>query len=120
MIKLIDQYYSNKIHDNNYLYLFKTGMFYIFLADDAYSIHDKYKLKLVKLNDEIYKCGFPINSLDKYMNLFKQDNLKIIIVNDNYNPIDYNKLIILINKIKKLDLNNNNLKEEIKELKELL
>jgi DNA mismatch repair ATPase MutS len=121
MSKLINKYYNRKLKNNDKLYLFKSGNFYLFLDADASKINDLYKLKLVKLNDEVYKCGFPINSIDKYKSLFKKDKLKVVIVNSlKDEKFNYNKIIDLINELRKLDIENINLKENVKALKDML
>lgn len=66
MSKLYDRYKKLKNQNCDKLYLFKSGIFYIFLSDDAETLADLLSLKLTKLNDEINKCGFPANSLSKY------------------------------------------------------
>lgn len=43
------------------------GAFYVFLDEDAKEISKQISLKLTKLNDDIVKCGFSINSLEKYI-----------------------------------------------------
>ena len=49
----------------------------------------------------------------------KKDHLKIILVTDKNEEIDYDKIVLLVNGIRKIDLNNNNLKAEIRKLKEI-
>ena len=48
------------------------------------------KLKLTKLNSVIYKCGFPVNSSEKYFNLLKKYNYDICIIDEYeiYSTID--------------------------------
>ena len=67
MNKLYDKYLELKEKDSNTLYLFKSGMFYIFLDSDANVVSEKLKLKLTNFNGTIFKCGFPVQSLTKYM-----------------------------------------------------
>lgn len=66
--KLYKKYLSLKIEDSSYFYLFKSGIFYIFISDDAKIISPLLNLKLTNLNSVIMKCGFPINSAEKYLN----------------------------------------------------
>ena len=68
---MYNEYLRLKSIDKDTLYLFKTGSFYIFLSDDAKLVSKYTTLKLIKHNKEIVKCGFPINSLDKYLDIFK-------------------------------------------------
>lgn len=93
MSKLYQTYAALKIQDSTQLYLFKSGIFYIFLDDDAKLISSLFNLKLTNLNSVIMKCGFPTSQLEKYSNLLKTANLsfKIIDTSDNslYSPKDF-------------------------------
>ncbi len=93
MSKLYQTYVALKVQDSTQLYLFKSGIFYIFLDDDAKLISSLFNLKLTNLNSAIMKCGFPTSQLEKYSNLFKTANLsfKIIDASDNslYSPKDF-------------------------------
>ena len=93
MSKLYQTYVALKVQDSTQLYLFKSGIFYIFLDDDAKLISSLFNLKLTNLNSAIMKCGFPTSHLEKYSNLFKTANLsfKIIDASDNslYSPKDF-------------------------------
>ena len=102
MSKLFEIYKNLKQNDNETLYLFKSGIFYIFLDNDAKIINKTFGLKLTNLNDKIVKCGFPSNSLQKYIGLLSSTNYKIKIV-DNSNTIAYTVSDYNLNKeIKKL------------------
>lgn len=93
MSKLYQTYVALKVQDSTQLYLFKSGIFYIFLDDDAKLISSLFNLKLTNLNSVIMKCGFPTSQLEKYSNLLKTANLsfKIIDTSDNslYSPKDF-------------------------------
>ena len=66
MSKLYEKYKTLKQEKSSQiLYLFRYGIFFIFLEDDARLVSQALGLKLGKLNDTVVKCGFPINSLDK-------------------------------------------------------
>lgn len=82
MSKVYEKYLKNKINDKDKIYIFRSGAFYIALCDDASFLNDKYGLKITYLNDEVFKCGFPINSINKYENMFKLDNISYEIVKD--------------------------------------
>lgn len=94
MSKLYNRYIELKKKDNNKYYLFNSGLFYIFIDDDAIKISNITRLKLTKLNDNICKCGFPKNCLNKYLNIFKRLNLNIEVVD----------IELLIDKIKNTKL----------------
>lgn len=84
MSKLYSIYLSEK-EKNNSILLFKSGIFYLALDKDAIFLSNTFGFKLTNLNNNIKKCGFPCNSLDKYLNLFKSYNLSINIIDlENY------------------------------------
>lgn len=74
--------YKQLKKDNNFtIYLFKSGIFYISIADDAYYLSNKFGFKITKLNDTVSKCGFPVSSIEKYSKLFSIYNIKYQIIN---------------------------------------
>lgn len=85
MSKLYNIYINLKQEDSETLYLFKSGAFYIFLDEDAKIINNIFDLKLTNLNSEIVKCGFPTNSLQKYLKILNctKYNIKIIDTTSN-------------------------------------
>lgn len=83
MSKLYSEYLKRKGENQKPYYLFKSGMFYIFLDEDARKISRVVPLKITKLNNDIVKCGFPNNSLDKYMEVFKNLNLDVVLIDNN-------------------------------------
>lgn len=99
--KLYNRYKVLK-NKENIIYIFKVGMFYIMLDDDAKVLSKLLNLKLIPLNSEINKCGFPINSLEKYEKILKENKVNYKIVENNEN----NDLNIFINKIKRYNINN--------------
>lgn len=90
MSKLFNKYVQLKKQDSSKIYLFKSGIFYLFIDDDAIKMSTYLNLKLTKLNENIFKCGFPTNSLTKYLDIFKNFNLNISIIdNINEQPISF-------------------------------
>lgn len=81
MSKLHNAYISIKKADKDSIILFKTGMFYSLLENDARLVSSILNLKLTQLNSEVVKCSFPINSLDKYLKLLNKNNFNVKIVN---------------------------------------
>lgn len=63
MEKLIDIYHNKKLKDSNKIYMFKVGVFYCFLDEDARYISKKYNFKLTSFGNTV-KCGFPIKSIE--------------------------------------------------------
>ena len=86
MGKLFNTYKNLKMKNNEKIYLFQSGIFYIFLDDDAKLMSSILNLKLTNLSPEIVKCGFPVNSINKYMNIFNNLNYDIEIVQNNLVP----------------------------------
>lgn len=112
MSRLYKRYNELKSTNANQLYLFKSGIFFIFLDNDAKLISKELNLKLTKLNDNIVKCGFPINSFQKYSDLLKELGFDFSIVDENYsivtstsNYLSNIEIVNMINKIKNIDIN---------------
>ena len=63
MSKLYEKYKSLKENDNSKLYLFKSGIFYIFLEEDAKKMSSFFNLKLSKLNETVVKCRISCTKL---------------------------------------------------------
>ena len=82
MSKLYDVYvYLKKSsNENNVLYLFKSGIFYLFIDKDAILASNILGLKLTNLTDNILKCGFPTTSLEKYSKILSHCNYTLKIV----------------------------------------
>lgn len=125
MGKLYKKYISLKIENPNKIYLFKVGIFYIFLDDDARLMSSVLKLKLTKLNSVIYKCGFPVNSSEKYFNLLKKYNYDICIIDEYeiYSTIDTYKsnqeIKKIAQKIVSIDINSLSISDAFELLSEL-
>lgn len=83
MSKLFDYYAmlkSTNSDASNVLYLFKSGIFFICIDEDAKKASSLLNLKLTNLNNHVVKCGFPINSLYHYSNLLKLANYEFKII----------------------------------------
>ena len=125
MSKLYNLYLSLKKQDNETIYLFKSGIFFIALDEDAYNLSKIFNFKLGKLNDKIVKCGFPCSSFNKYFNLFKLHNLKTkFIEKDNtiYDIKEYkqNKDISeLLKMIESIDIENLSVVQAYKSIENL-
>lgn len=112
MSKLLNQYESLKKIDPSYIYIFRVGIFYNILNEDAKILNEKLNLKITNLSPEIFKCGFPVSALDKYKKILNEKGIQYKIIDNlpnNMNTIDYmNNVEIkqIINRIKNLDMNN--------------
>ena len=83
-MRLVERYLIKKDNNKDKLYLFRCGNFYIFINDDAKEICNLTTLKLTSVGNN-FKCGFPVNSLDKYLNLFNNLKLNIEVVESENN-----------------------------------
>ena len=124
MSKLFEMYKKLKNQDKTIVYLFKSGIFYISLDDDAKMLAEKYGFKLTNLNMDIVKCGFPCNSFDKYYIMFTNDNLKFKIIEDNTifsgdDLLKNKKITELLNKINSVDINNLSVSEAYKFIEDI-
>jgi len=102
MSKIYDKYLELKKIDESKMYLFKCGNFYIFLDDDATKINEYVVLKITNFAKNVTKCGFPITSLESYMKVFKNQNLKIEIVDETKYLTDNEKANKIIKKLKNI------------------
>lgn len=111
MSKSLNQFNDLKKQDASSIYIFRVGIFYNILNEDAHILNEKLGLKITNLSPDIEKCGFPINSLSKYKSKLDNFNIKYVIVDEipkstiteYYNNIEIKKII---NKIRDLDINN--------------
>ena len=112
MSKLLKQYEELKKNDVSSIYLFRVGIFYNILNEDAKLINEKLGLKITDLGPSIFKCGFPVSQLDKYIILLNKMKIKYKVINNlpnDSNINDYLKNVEIkkiLNKIADMDLNN--------------
>ncbi len=126
MSKLVNLYQTLKEKDSETLYLFKSGIFYIFLDKDAQKINNYLGLKLTYLNSDILKCGFPQNSLNKYLNLLNSSPFTIKII-DNTSMLEYsindftiqNDYLNIFNYLSNVNIENLSVKEAFELISDL-
>lgn len=112
MSKILKQYNELKGKNASSIYIFRIGIFYNILNEDAKILNEKLGLKLTSLGPEIIKCGFPISSLEKYTKKLDELQLKYIIIDDlpeNTSVSDYSNNIEIkkiLKKITEIDMNN--------------
>ena len=75
MSKLYNKYLELKKENANKYYLFESGIFYLFLGEDARRMSPFLLLKQLPFTNDVMKCGFPKNALDKYKKIL--DDKKI-------------------------------------------
>lgn len=126
MSKLFEKYLELKNAEKNRVYLFKSGIFYIALAEDAEKVSKLFNFKITNLNDEVTKCGFPEKKLEYYSALLSQNNVDFEVVDLKYSKIenysDYLnniKFKNIINVLTELDLNSISFREAFDILEKL-
>lgn len=110
MSKLYSKYSELKNNNPSTLYLFKSGIFFIAIQDDAQVLSQELNLRLTNLNEDIIKCGFPVSREEHYIRLLQAKEIEFQIIDNTYGVIenysDYmnnDKLKAIIQKI--LDIN---------------
>lgn len=83
MNKIYNQYVKLKEKDSKKVYLFKSGIFYISIDQDALVLSKICGFKLVNFNEKVKKCGFPVSQLAKYISILESNNVNFEIV-DNF------------------------------------
>ena len=118
MSKLYNTYLELKKQDSNFIYLFKSGIFFIALDEDAKNLSTLFNFKLSNFTPSVIKCGFPCSSFEKYSKLFKACNLNVKLIEPNQNTSyavnDYKQnthIAELLNSIKSIDINNLSIQE---------
>lgn len=104
MNNLYNNYSKLKQENKDLVYLFKSGVFYIALDEDAKLLSKMLDLKINTQNKSFIKCGFPISKIEKYKMFLNNMNIKYRIIEElekdsiNYSPsLEVKKLIELIN-----------------------
>lgn len=120
MSKIYDKYLELKSIDNDKMYLFRCGKFYIFIADDCEKINDYVVLKKVNFCKDVLKCGFPSNVLDDYMRVFRNQNLDIEIIEEIADGEKVNPIYEMINKIDIDNITPLDALIKLKEIKDLI
>lgn len=126
MSNLYKKYLSLKIEDSNTFYLFESGIFYIFISEDAKFMSKILDLKLRNLNSYVVKCGFPTTHLNKYLSKISALNYNVKIVSSDsflaYSQKDYfsNKNSReFLKKVSNIDTNSLSISEAFELLEEL-
>ena len=88
MSKLYDKFLKLKSENSEIIYLFKSGIFYIALNEDAKLLSDKFGFKITNLNETVTKCGFPNTRLEFYLNLLKNNNIQFKVIDSEYGKVE--------------------------------
>ena len=118
MSKLNDKFLSLKNSNKDTLYLFKSGIFFIALNEDATKLSEIFGFKVTNLNDTVTKCGFPAKRLEYYSSLLDKMNIKFEVIDANCQKVENNSDYInnlnfksIIDKLVKIDFDNITFKE---------
>lgn len=111
MSKLLKQYEELKKKDPNKIYIFRVGIFYNILNEDARLVSKEIGLKITDLSPEIIKCGFPVATLEKYTNLLKEHDIKFEVISNQTSSNQNTSYAKIIQKIQNIDLDNTTCKE---------
>lgn len=78
--KLYNKFLELKASNYDKLYLFKSGIFYIALNEDATKLAEIFNFKITNLNDNVTKCGFPEKRIEYYSSLLEKLNIDFEII----------------------------------------
>lgn len=87
MSNLYENYKNLKSQNSNRVYLFKNGIFYIAIDSDALILQEKLNIKTTTFNEQILKCGFPINSLNMYLTKLASANVDFKFIDNKYDTV---------------------------------
>ena len=112
MSKLYSKYLEQKALNQNELYLFKSGIFYMALNEDANRLTDALSLKVTNITDKLYKCCFPVSKSDYYFKTLESLSINYKIIDPSQNVVlnyaeykDNERFNGIITNLLKLDLN---------------
>ena len=88
MSKLYSKYEELKSANPDIIYLFKSGIFFLALQDDAKSLSCELDLRITNLNENIVKCGFPVSREEHYLRLLQAKEIPFQIIDNTYGIID--------------------------------
>lgn len=86
--------YYNKIIDEKELKIFKKGIFWILLNEEAFFMAKHFNMKITKLDKENIKIWFPDSSKNKWLEILKNKNIWYILIekqDDNFLEKQVNK-----------------------------
>lgn len=78
MSKIYNKYIElkkNELDNKKTLYLFRYGIFFIFIDGDAKIASEHLNLKLSQLNDKIVKCRFPNKFVAQILKSFQKTSI---------------------------------------------
>jgi len=112
MSKLYNEYLRLKLDTSDDILLFKSGIFYIALNEDAMKLSELFNFKVTKLNEKTVKCGFPQTRLSYYSKILDEYNISFKIVDTQNSKMftysDFMKNVEfqgMIEKLSEIDMN---------------
>ena len=118
MSKLYDNFVNLKGSNKDKIYLFKSGIFFIALNEDATKLSEIFGFKITNLNDTVTKCGFPAKRIEYYSSLLYKMNIDFELIDSNSKKIENSSEYIsnlnfnsIIDKLVKIDFDNITCKE---------
>ena len=113
MSKLYDNFVNLKGSNKDKIYLFKSGIFFIALNEDATKLSEIFGFKITNLNDTVTKCGFPAKRIEYYSSLLDKMNIDFELIDSNSKKIENSSEYIsnlnfnsIIDKLVKIDFDN--------------
>ena len=113
MGKLYDHFMNLKGSNKDKVYLFKSGIFFIALNEDATKLSEIFGFKITNLNDTVTKCGFPAKRIEYYSSLLDKMNIDFELIDSNSKKVENSSEYIsnlnfnsIIDKLVKIDFDN--------------
>lgn len=88
-MKIIDMYFNYKEKYSEYIVLMKIGYFFEIYGEDSKTMNALFGYNIKKYYNT-YRCGFPVNSLNKVLDKLKENKINYVIV-DKVNVISKKK-----------------------------
>ncbi|MGN0974193.1 MAG: hypothetical protein ACI4OT_05560, partial [Bacilli bacterium] len=76
---MLDLFRQLKLEYKDYVILFQSGNFCISFDEDAIVLNELFNFKINELKNNI-KVGFPLHSLDKYINSLNDYNINYLVI----------------------------------------
>lgn len=113
MSKLYDNFVNLKGSNKDKVYLFKSGIFFVALNEDATKLSEIFGFKITNLNNTVTKCGFPAKRIEYYSSLLDKMNIDFELIDSNSKKVEnYSEYISnlnfnnIIDKLVKIDFDN--------------
>lgn len=88
MSKLYSKYLELKKNNPNKIYLFKSGIFFLAIDEDATKLSDELNLKITNLSPDVLKCGFPVSRQEHYFRVLEAKHISFTIIDDTYGVVE--------------------------------